>query len=193
MSAVVGDKTSTRRFTVDNEAPPVIASSIPAAGQHLTAKVALDVELSDASGVSGTPVITIDGTSVSEGDSIGEGLAAGDHTLSVTAVDSLGNSANRTVTFTSASIPSSPTDVSTTIGGTANAPTATLSAKLPGEADVPLTATFTAARVITPPASGYQGEAREVPTTLDVAHDGSVDVASLQPIDGRSIETPLDR
>ncbi|MEK8108459.1 hypothetical protein NKG94_32705 [Micromonospora sp. M12] len=44
IKAVVGDKTSTRRFTTDNTAPE-IESSVPAAGQRLTSTVALNVKI----------------------------------------------------------------------------------------------------------------------------------------------------
>ncbi|GIG92669.1 carbohydrate-binding protein [Plantactinospora endophytica] len=188
--AVVGDKTSTRQFTVDNTAP-VVESSVPAQGQRLTATVALDVEIADATGVAGTPTITLDGRPVAQGDQIGHGLPAGDHTIAVTATDTLGNTATREVRFTSASIPDVPTELGAAVAG-GNAPSATLSAKIPGEDGVPLTATFTRADLVLPTA-GYQGEASAVPTTLDVAHDRTVDVASLRPLDGRTIDTPSSR
>ena len=164
-----GDKTATRTFTVDNTAP-VVESSVPAEGQRLTATVALDVRVKDATGVAGTPALTLDGKPVKQGDQIGHGLPAGAHTLAVTATDTLGNTATREVRFTSASIPDVPTGLDSAVSGT-NAPSATLSAKVPGEDGVPLTATFTKADVVAPTA-GYQGVSATVPTTLDVRHDG---------------------
>ena len=190
VTAVSGDKTATRAFTVDNTAP-VVRSSVPAEGQRLTATVALDVRVEDATGVAGTPTLTLDGKAVKQGDQIGHGLPAGAHTLAVTATDTLGNTATREVRFTSASIPDVPTALETAVTGT-NGPSAKLSAKIPGEDGVPLTATFTKADVVAP-TSGYQGVAVEVPTTLDVQHDATVDVGSLRPLDGRAIETPSGR
>ncbi|MDQ7904932.1 Ig-like domain repeat protein [Phytohabitans sp. ZYX-F-186] len=190
VTATSGDRTATRTFTVDNTAP-VVKSSVPAEGQRLTATVALDVRVEDATGVAGTPTITLDGQAVKQGDQIGHGLPAGAHTLAVTATDTLGNTATREVRFTSASIPDVPTGLETDVTGT-NGPKATLSAKIPGEDGVPLTATFTKADVVAP-STGYQGVAAAVPTTLDVQHEGTVDVGSLRPLDGRSVDTPSSR
>ena len=154
------------RVTVDNTAP-VVTNSTPAEGQRLTSTVALTVDVKDDSGVAGTPVITLDGTAVKEGDEIGHGLPAGSHTLAVTATDVLGNTAVRKINFTSAYIPSVPTSLSSDVAEGS----AVLSAALDG----PATATFTAADVVLP-TGGYQGVSAAVPTTLDVAHDATVDV-----------------
>ncbi|MCP2327061.1 chitodextrinase [Hamadaea flava] len=190
IKAVAGGKTATRQFTVDNTAPQ-IENSTPAEGQKLTATVALTVKVKDASGVVGTPVVKLDGTVVAEGSQIGHGLPAGAHTIAVTAADTLGNKATREIHFTSASIPDVPTDLTATVtGGTS--PSATLTAKTPGADGTALTATFTKADVVLP-TSGYQGTASAVPTTLDVAHDATVKVESLKPLDGQSIDTPSGR
>ncbi|GAB3947052.1 hypothetical protein GCM10027614_41610 [Micromonospora vulcania] len=190
IKAVVGDKTSTRRFTVDNTAPEV-ESSVPAAGQRLTSTVALNIQVKDATGVVGTPAITLDGTAVKQGDQIGHGLPAGSHTIAVTATDALGNTATREVRFSSASIPDVPNGLDATVKGT-DPLSAELSARIPGEDGVALTATFTKADVVLP-TGGYQGEAADVPTTLDVQHDKNVDVGSLRPLDGATIDTPSSR
>jgi chitodextrinase len=190
IKAVVGDKTSIRQFTVDNTAPE-IESSVPAEGQRLTSTVALVVKIKDASGVAGKPVIRLDGTTVGQGDQIGHGLLAGAHTIAVTATDTLGNTANREIHFTSANIPDVPTELTATVSGV-NAPSAALSAKLPGADGVPFTATFTKADVVLPSA-GYQGTATAVPTTLDVAHDANVQLDSLRPLDGKTIDTASGR
>ncbi|MEU4291270.1 Ig-like domain repeat protein [Kribbella sp. NPDC026596] len=190
IEAVVGDKTATRRFTVDNTAP-MVESSVPAEGQRLTSTVALMVNVKDASAIAGTPVITLDGTVVKQGDQIGHGLPAGTHKIAVTAADSLGNTATREIHFTSASIPDVPTDLGATVTGV-NEQAAALSARIPGEDGVLLTATFTKADVVIPSA-GYQGEAAAVPTTLDVAHDQNVNVDSLRPLDGETIDTASGR
>ncbi|GIF49402.1 calcineurin-like phosphoesterase family protein [Asanoa ferruginea] len=190
VTAKSGDRNATRTFTVDNAAP-VVESSVPAEGQRLTATVALDIRVKDATGVAGTPAITLDGKAVKQGDQIGHGLPAGAHTLTVTATDTLGNTAAREVHFSSASIPDVPTGLDAAVTGT-NAPSATLSAKVPGEDGVPLTATFTKADVVAPSA-GYQGIAAAVPTTLDVQHGPGVELDSLRPLDGRTIDTSSSR
>ncbi|MGZ0153412.1 Ig-like domain repeat protein [Kribbella sp. WER1] len=187
IEAVVADKTATRHFTVDNSAPTV-ANSVPAEGQRITSTVALMVNVEDASGLAGTPAITLDGTPVKQGDEIGHGLPAGAHTLAVTATDTLGNTAVREIHFTSASIP----DVPTELAATTSDRSAKLTAKIPGEAGVQLTATFTKADVVTP-VQGYQGEAADVPDSLDVAHDRTVDVNSLKPLDGKTVDTGSSR
>jgi chitodextrinase len=190
IKAVVSDKTATRRFTVDNTAPEV-DSSVPAEGQRLTSTVALTVKVKDATGVAGTPAITLDGTAVRQGDQIGHGLAAGAHTIAVSATDTLGNTATREIHFTSASIPDVPSELTATVTG-GDPLSAELSARMPGADGVPLTATFTKADLVVP-SSGYQGAAAAVPTTLDVAHDANVDVGSLRPLDGKTVDTPSGR
>ncbi|WP_427892701.1 Ig-like domain repeat protein [Kribbella sp. GL6] len=190
IEAVVADKTATRHFTVDNSAPTV-TSSVPAAGQRITSTVALTVNVDDANGLAGTPVITIDGKPVKQGDQIGHGLPAGAHTIAVTVTDTLGNTAVREIHFTSASIPDVPSDLGAAVSGV-NSQTAQLSAKIPGEDGTPLTATFTKADVVTP-VQGYQGEASDVPDSLDVAHDSTVDVTSLKPLDGKTVDTSSSR
>lgn len=185
VTATAGDRSATRQFSVDNSAP-VVVSSVPATGQHLTANVSLDVQLDDASGVAGDPAITLDGKAVRAGDTIGHGLAAGDHVLAVTASDSLGNRATREVRFTSASIPDVPADLAATVEGDS----ATLSALIPGEDGTELDASFTQADVVVP-STAYQGTARAVPTQLDVTSDTDViAVQRLQPADSRSVDTP---
>lgn len=94
-------KTATRVLVTDNSAPK-IASSVPAAGQKLTASVVLDVRLEDLSAVVTGPVVTLDGKPVQLGAAVGPGLSAGEHTLAVSATDGVGNSASREVKFTSA-------------------------------------------------------------------------------------------
>jgi hypothetical protein len=183
VTATVGDKSSTRRFTVDNSAP-VVASSVPAAGQRLASTVVLALQLEDATGVASSS-IRLDGEPIENGTEIGHGLAAGPHVLSIDTVDSLGNAATRTVEFSSVSIPEIPSALDSTVEGDS----AELSATLGGEQGVPVTATFTQADVVLP-TSGYQGTAAEVPTRLDVAGDPVTRIRSLQPFDSRSIDTP---
>ncbi|MEK8108458.1 hypothetical protein NKG94_32700 [Micromonospora sp. M12] len=89
--------------------------------------------------------------------------------------------------FSSASIPDVPTELNSTVKST-DPLSAELSARIPGAEGVGLTATFTKADVVLP-TNGYQGEAADVPTTLDVQHDRSVDLASLRPLDGATIDT----
>ncbi|WP_110207387.1 Ig-like domain repeat protein [Nocardioides daejeonensis] len=176
------DKVATRRFTVDNTAP-VVESSVPAAGQRITSTVVLAVQMQDASGVASTS-ITLDGEPIENGAQIGHGLPAGQHTLKLDTVDSLGNRATRTVEFSSASIPEVPTDLTSTPDGDQ----AVLSSLVNGESGVDLKTTFTRADILLP-TQGYQGKADSVPTQLDVAGDPVTKLRSLQPFDQRTIDT----
>lgn len=187
ITATVGGKTSTRRVTVDNSAPEIV-SSVPAEGQRLTSAIALTVTVEDATGVSGIPTITLDGTAIAEGDRIGHGLPAGSHTIAVKVTDRLGNTATREIHFSSASIPDVPADLAASLTPGA----AGLSARLPGAEGTALTASFEKADLKLP-STGYQGVADSVPTTLDVAHEDGVAVDSLQPLDGRVVTTPSSR
>jgi len=189
ITAVVGEKTSTRRITVDNNAPEIV-ESVPAEGQKVTSTVALTVRVKDASGVAGIPAITLDGKAVKESAEIGHGLPAGAHTIAVAVADTLGNTAVREIHFTSASIPDVPTALTADVDPSASS--AQLSALIPGDDGTPLTATFTKADVVLP-TTGYQGVAGSVPTTLDVAHDGSVQLDSLRPLDGKTVDTASGR
>ncbi|MFS3128426.1 Ig-like domain repeat protein [Nocardioides sp. Bht2] len=176
-------KVASRRFTVDNTAP-VIDSSVPTAGQRITSTVVLAVQMKDATGVSSSK-IKLDGQPIENGTEIGHGLPAGDHVIEIATTDSLGNTAKRTVNFSSASIPEVPTDLT----ASTEDDTATLTSVIHGEEGVDVTAEFTEAEIVLPEA-GYQGKASAVPTQLDVAGDPVTRVESLQPFDSRTIETP---
>src|SRR5690606_435814 len=95
--------TSQRTFLVDNTAPQVTSSITD--GAHLDRATVLDVEVTDANGVEGPLTIELDGAPVANGSVVGPGLAEGDHTLAITATDTLGNAATTTIAFTSAVIP----------------------------------------------------------------------------------------
>ncbi|GHD13794.1 lamin tail domain-containing protein [Zhihengliuella salsuginis] len=84
---------------VDNTAPAIEPSL--ADGETYQGEIVLDAEVTDAgSGVADT-VLTLDGEVIEPGTTASSvELEAGEHTLSVTATDEIGNSAERTVTFT---------------------------------------------------------------------------------------------
>lgn len=192
VSATSGSgQTATRTLVTDNTAP-VLASSVPATGQRLTSAVAFDLELDDLSGVAGTPVTELDGQPIALGDPVGPGLTAGTHTLTVAATDALGNSATREITFTSAGIPDAPSEL-TPVSGTTDVGRSvdlTAAVSVPGGGDV--SATFTAAEVVVP-RTGFQGTARRVPTTLEVAGETAVDTATLTPLGDGELASPSGR
>ena len=180
---------ATRQLLTDNSAPAISAST-PAAGATITSSVALDVQLDDASGLMGTPELTLDGEPVSLGSLVGPGLRAGDHTIAVTATDALGNAATREVVFASAGIPDVPTDLAPASGATDVSGTVTLEATV-GEPDGgDVAATFTQAEILTPN-QGWHGSSAEVPTTLNVPGEQNLgDTKALAPGDGVTLDSP---
>jgi hypothetical protein len=182
-------ETATRLLRTDNTGPEV-ASSTPAAGATLTSSVPLAVEVTDASGVTGEPGLTLDGEPVAEGDLVGPGLGAGEHTLAVSAVDGLGNASTHEVVFTSAGIPDVPADLTPEHGSTDVGTSVTLSARVAEPDGGDVTATFSAAEAITPQ-RGFQGTATEVPTTLRVAGEkGITGLRGLEPGDDATLASP---
>ncbi|WP_406493265.1 metallophosphoesterase [Streptomyces sp. NBC_00846] len=181
-------KTATRVLTTDNSAPQ-IASSIPAAGQRINASVVLDVRLQDLSGVVNGPDVKLDGKPVELGAFVGPGLSAGEHTLSVSGTDSLGNSGTREVEFTSAGIPDTPADLTPKSGTTDAGSDVKLSAKVAEPDGGTVSATFSEAEILTPN-QVYVGTAASVPTTLKVKGEKKVKADGLAPADGRTLDAP---
>ncbi|MEU0834039.1 metallophosphoesterase [Streptomyces sp. NPDC005969] len=181
-------KTATRVLVTDNSAPRV-AASVPAAGQKITASVVLDVRLEDLSGVVNGPDVKLDGKPVQLGAPVGPGLSAGEHTLTVSGTDGIGNSGAHKVKFTSAGIPDVPADL-TPKSGTADAGNSVkLSAKVAEPDGGKVSATFSEAEILTPN-QVYQGTAGSVPTTLQVKGEKKVTAAGLAPADGRTLDAP---
>ncbi|KQZ67130.1 metallophosphoesterase [Nocardioides sp. Root151] len=171
---------ATRTLVTDNTAPEITGST-PEAGKKITTSVPLSLELSDDSGVLGDPAVTLDGKPVAAGDLVGPGLSAGEHTIALTATDSLGNKADRTVVFTSAGIPDDAKDLSPTSGDNDLGTTVDLKARVAEPDGGEVNATFSAAEILTP-RSGWQGEAPQVPTTLKVPGEKNVgDTRVLEP------------
>lgn len=185
-------ETATRTLLTDNTAPEVAAST-PAAAATITAAVALDVQLDDATGLMGTPELTLDGEPISLGDPIGPGLIAGDHTIAVTATDALGNSATREIVLASAGIPDVPAGLAPASGTRDVGDAVTLEATVAEPDGGDVTATFTQAEILTPN-QAWQGSATEVPTTLRVPGEQAAgDTTALAPGDGRTLDSPAGR
>ncbi|RIQ14381.1 metallophosphoesterase family protein [Jiangella rhizosphaerae] len=182
---------ATRLLVTDNTAPEVTAST-PAAGETITSSVVLDVELGDASGVLSGPEVALDGTAVALGQPIGPGLMPGEHTLSVTGTDVMGNTAVREIVFTSAGIPDVPAELAPASGSTGVGESVTLSAEVatPGGGDV--TTSFARAEVATADIA-WQGSTAAMPTTLRVPGERPVPTKDLAPLDGRTIAAPTSR
>ncbi|WP_143674362.1 MULTISPECIES: metallophosphoesterase [Streptomyces] len=184
-------QTSTRALVSDNSAPKV-AQSTPAAGQKITAAVVLDVRVEDASGVVTGPDVKLDGEPIDLGSPVGPGLTAGEHTLSVTATDSLGNTGTRKVVFSSAGIPDVPADLTPASGTTDADRDVTLSAKVAEPDGGTVDATFSQAKILTPN-QVYKGTAASVPTTLRVKGEKRVSARGLEPADGETLDAPAGR
>jgi hypothetical protein len=180
---------ATRTLVTDNTGP-TIAASAPAAGETITSAVPLDVLLDDATGVLSGPDVSLDGTPIELGTLVGPGLAAGPHTLTVTAEDALGNAATREVVFRSAGIPDPPTALSPPSGTTDVEGEVTLQATVAEPDGGPVTATFAQAEILTP-AQGWQGTSSGVPTTLRVAGERNIgDTKVLAPGDAGVLDSP---
>lgn len=193
LSATSGDgKTSTRTLVTDNTAP-VISTSTPKTGERITTAVPLALEVTDASGVLGEPTVTLDGKAIAAGDLVGPGLSAGDHVIALTATDSLGNKAERRVVFTSAGIPADAKDFSPTSGDNDLGTSVDLKATV-GEPDGgKVTASFAQAEILTP-RSGWQGEADDVPTTLQVPGEKNIgDTKVLEPGNNGALDSKTSR
>ncbi len=180
---------ATRLLRTDNTGPQ-LASSTPADGGTLTSSMPLALEVTDPSGVTGAPEVTLDDEAVAVGDLVGPGLGAGEHALTVEAVDGLGNASTHDIAFTSAGIPDVPAELTPEHGSTDVATTATLAARVAEPDGGEVTATFSAADVLTP-VSGFQGTATRVPTTLRVAGEKGIgDLHALQPGDAETLASP---
>lgn len=188
IAATSAGGTATRTLLTDNTAPQV-STSVPAASQTLREGVVFEAEIEDASGLVGEPTFTLDGDPLVRGDLIGPGLAAGEHTIATTLTDALGNTADREIRFTSVGIPEVPTNLRPD----------NLTEVRPGKVDLRATvatpgggdvrATFSRADIVDP-TEGFAGTASDIPTTLRIAGEEAVDVTSLAPLDGKSVEAP---
>ncbi len=183
---------ATRVLDTDNSAPRVAAST-PADGARITSAVPLAVELDDAHGVVGDTQVTLDGEPAVLGDPVGPGLGAGEHTLEVATADSLGNTATREITFTSAGVPDVPTDLAPARGAADVASPVTLSARVAGPDDGPddgkVTATFAQADVLLP-GEVRQGTADTVPTELNPRGAKKASAKGLAAGDGKTLASP---
>lgn len=181
-------ETATRALFTDNTGPALV-SATPADGDRLTTAVHLAVSVDDASGVVQGPDVTLDGEEIAVGDPVGPGLAAGSHTIEVSATDGLGNEATHEIPFVSAGIPDVPADVAPVSGTSDVGRTATLRATVAEPDDGRVTATFSSAEILTP-SQAWQGEAPEVPSTLSVRGEKKLSTRALEPGDGRTADSP---
>ncbi len=181
-------ETATRALFTDNTGPALV-SATPAEGDRLTSAVPLAVSVDDSSGVVQGPDVTLDGAEIAQGDPVGPGLSAGDHTLAVSATDGLGNEVTHEIGFVSAGIPDVPADVAPASGTAGVGRTATLQATVSEPDGGDVTARFSAAEILTP-SDAWQGESDGVPTELRVPGQRQLSTRALEPGDGRSADSP---
>ncbi|WP_154792029.1 hypothetical protein [Occultella kanbiaonis] len=180
--------TSRRTISTDNTGPALTGSS-PADGAEIGSPVPLAVDLEDLSGVLGEPTLTLDGAEVAPGTSIGPGLTAGEHVITVTAEDVLGNTSTHEIAFVALGVPSVPTDLSPADGAVVTTDTVDLSAVVAEPDGGEVTATFNRAGADGATVA-YQGESDTVPTTLDIEGAEEVPVDALNLGDGLTLDSP---
>ncbi|WP_436697984.1 LamG-like jellyroll fold domain-containing protein [Nocardioides sp. BYT-33-1] len=155
-------------------------ASVPAAGDHLSAPVELDLDIAHEDNATGWTYL-LDGKPVAEGDLVGPGLQAGPHTLTASAVDVFGKDIAFTIPFASDTIP--------TGGGTGSGEgrgVVQLSAIATSPDGSDVTTTFRKATA-TVAEGGVQGVVKKVPTTLDFEHEDEQPIADpLTPDDDRA-------
>ncbi|MDQ6523349.1 LamG-like jellyroll fold domain-containing protein [Nocardioides sp. LHD-245] len=157
-----------------------LTSSVPAAGDSLSAPVELDLDIAHEDNAAGWTYL-LDGKPVAEGDLIGPGLQAGPHTLTASAVDVFGKEIAFTIPFESDTIPT---------GGGAGSGEGKGVVQLSAIATSPdggeVTTTFREATA-TVADGGVQGVVKKVPTTLDFVHEDEQPIAGeLTPDDGEA-------
>ncbi|GAA4846371.1 hypothetical protein GCM10023221_26130 [Luteimicrobium xylanilyticum] len=160
-----------------------LTSTVPAAGQKLTKPVDLEVKIKDQGAATGW-VYTIDGVGVRPGERVGAGLAAGSHTLAVTATDVYGHPLSWTVPFTSSAIP---TGGGTDTGQGGGKVTLSAVANAPDGGKV--TTTFKEAQASIA-SGGVQGTVPVVPSALDFTYDDAGTVTGQQAEDGKTAASP---
>lgn len=166
------------------DAGVALTSSVPASGDHLSEPVELDLDIANEDNATGW-TYRLDGKDVQPGDLVGPGLAAGEHTLVVSATDVFGKEIAFEIDFTSDAIP--------TGGGTDQGEgkgTVQLSAIATSPDGSDVTTTFRKAdtRVAE---GGVQGVLKALPTTLDFEYDDAKDLTGKQtPDDGTATASP---
>ncbi|GGD30880.1 hypothetical protein GCM10007231_33000 [Nocardioides daphniae] len=172
----------------DASALVTLKSSVPAAGQRLTAQTEVAVELNNAEAVSRHVTYAVDGREVEPGDLVGAGFKAGRHTLTVDGKDHFGNVIAERVEFTSANIPTS--------GGTETGQArgeVTLSAIATNPSGGDVTTTFRRGEVVTAE-GGTQGTLDAIPTTVDfTTPDAAPITGDLVPGDSLLVDSPSAR
>lgn len=185
--AVTPDEVRALDITAIGEHPDAgvaLTSSVPAAGDHLSQPVELELAIANEDNATGW-TYRIDGEPVAPGQLVGPGLAAGDHVLAITATDVFGKAISFEVPFTSDAIP---TGGGTDQGEGNGVVQLSAIATSPDGSDV--TTTFREATA-TVADGGVQGVLTAVPTTLDFEYaEGEALEGEQAPDDDASTRSP---
>lgn len=157
----------------DQDSGVALTSTVPAAGTRLTKPTRFQVEIENQGAASGWEY-TLDGGGITPGQSIGEGLRAGNHTIRITATDLFGRAIDWRVDFTSATIP--------VPGGTETGQghgTVTLSATATDPDGGRVTTTFEEATA-SAATGGFQGVVPVIPSTLGFTYSSGTQFTGQQ-------------
>jgi len=160
-----------------------LLSTVPARNATLTAPVDFAVEVRNQGSATGW-AYTLDGRTIQPGQRIGAGLAAGRHTILITAVDVFGTALKFEVPFTSAAIP--------TGGGVETGQgngKVTLSAIATDPDGGKVTTTFKAAAA-TVADGGFQGVVPVLPSALEFTYSEGSSLTGSQHADGVTSASP---
>lgn len=165
------------------DAGVALRSTKPARGQKITKPVEFAVDVEHQGSATGWRYL-LDGEAIQPGQRIGAGLAAGTHTIVITATDVFGKALRWEVGFTSADIP---VDGGTDTGQGRGKVTLSTIARASDGGDV--TSTFKQATAASAE-GGFQGVVAVLPTALEFTYtDGSPISGALAP-DGETVDSP---
>jgi hypothetical protein len=159
-----------------------LTSSVPAKNAKLTQPVTFGVKIANQGAATGWTYL-LDGAPITIGQEIGAGLAAGTHTIAITATDSFGHPISWSVPFTSGDIPAAGGTDTTQAKGSV-----TLSALAQSPTKGTVTTTFKQA-VPNLPTGGFTGAIPAVPATLDFTYDNGSTFTSEELAAGRAVSS----
>ncbi|WFP16738.1 LamG-like jellyroll fold domain-containing protein [Citricoccus muralis] len=145
----------------DREQSYALASSTPAAEEHISEETVFDVEWDNAPLLSRDLTYTLDGEEITPGDTFGPGLAEGSHTIVAEGTTVFGAPVRQEIPFTSSSIPvAGGTDTGQESGSV------TLSARAENPDGGDVTSTFYEGHADVAE-TGFQGLIESTPDTLE--------------------------
>ncbi len=160
-----------------------LKSTVPAKGALITEPVTFNATITNQGSATGW-AYSLDGAPITIGQPIGAGLAAGSHTIAMTATDNFGRPISWTVPFSSGAIPlASGTDTTQAKGSV------TLSALAASATKGELTTRFTQA-IPNQPTGGFTGSVAAVPATLDFSYSDGANFTTEQLSGGEPVVSP---